>query len=256
MIYLDLVMILNFLVDFLLLLGTNRLAGFPPGYGRAALSALLGGVYAGACMIPGFRFLGNLLWRAVSLILMALLCFGCDTSALQRGAVFVILTMALGGIAQAMHGENIGILLLCAGLLWGLCRFSFRDGISRRAYVPVELTWNDRKVSLIALRDTGNTLTDPLTGEQVMVAGADVGIQLLGLTEHQLANPVETVSSGAVPGMRLIPYRTVGASSGMLPAVRLRRARIGDKTMDPLVAFAPSEIARGEYYRMLTGGTV
>ena len=34
-IYVDLVAILNTIVDFLLILGTNRLAGFPPGCGRS-----------------------------------------------------------------------------------------------------------------------------------------------------------------------------------------------------------------------------
>ena len=38
-VYLDLVVILNFLVDFLLLLGTNRLSGFPLAAGRCAAAA-------------------------------------------------------------------------------------------------------------------------------------------------------------------------------------------------------------------------
>ena len=58
-VYLDLVMLLNFLVDYLLLLGTNRLSGSPMTPGRCALAAVLGSVYAGACLLPGFRFLGN-----------------------------------------------------------------------------------------------------------------------------------------------------------------------------------------------------
>ena len=35
-VYLDLVVLLNYLVDFLLLLGTNRLSGFPLAPGRCA----------------------------------------------------------------------------------------------------------------------------------------------------------------------------------------------------------------------------
>ena len=61
-IYLDLVMLLNFLVDFLLLLGTNRLSGFPAGGWRCALAALLGAVFSCGCLLPGMAFLGNLLW--------------------------------------------------------------------------------------------------------------------------------------------------------------------------------------------------
>ena len=46
-IYLDLVILLNFLVDFLLLLGTNRLSGFPAAIGRCALAAALGALHSG-----------------------------------------------------------------------------------------------------------------------------------------------------------------------------------------------------------------
>ena len=39
-IYVDVVAILNTVVDFLLILGTNRLAGFPPDSGRGAAAAV------------------------------------------------------------------------------------------------------------------------------------------------------------------------------------------------------------------------
>ena len=57
-VYLDLVVLLNFLVDALLLMGANRLTGHPPGWKRVALAAAIGGVYAGVCMLPECRFLG------------------------------------------------------------------------------------------------------------------------------------------------------------------------------------------------------
>ena len=50
-IYLDLVVILNFLVDFLLLLGTNRLSGFPASPLRAAAAAALAAGIAVAMVI-------------------------------------------------------------------------------------------------------------------------------------------------------------------------------------------------------------
>ena len=106
-IYLDLVMVLNFLVDFFLLLGTNRLAGFPAGAWRCAGAAVLGSVYSGACLLPGFRFLGNFLWRGVSLCLMGLMAFGCNASAIKRGGIFLLLSMAMGGIALSIEPSTI-----------------------------------------------------------------------------------------------------------------------------------------------------
>lgn len=205
-IYVDVVAVLNFLVDFLLILGTNRLAGFPPGYGRGAMAAVLGGVYGGACLIPEFSFLGSMFWRIVFLALIAVIAFGWNRSAIPRGGIFLLLSMSLGGIAMGMGQGSIWMLLLSLLLMWLLCGISFRGSIGQREYIPVTLCWEDKEMSIIALKDTGNTLHDPLTGEQVLVAGADVGMKLLGLTEHQLMHPVETLASGAYQGLRLIPY--------------------------------------------------
>lgn len=253
-VYLDLVIILNFLVDFLLLVGTNRLAGYPNGIKRCLLSAVLGGLYAGCCMIPGFHFLGNGLWRIVFLLVMGGVAFGWNRSAIQRGAVFLLLSMALGGAAAGLNTKSFWTLVGAGVTVFLLCRMGFRGG--QKEYVPIELTWHDRRMNLIALRDTGNNLRDPITGESVLVAGADVAEKLLGISSYQLYHPVETLASGVLPGIRLIPYHAVGQPGGMLVAVRFQGAKIGNTYGNPLVAFAPEELARGEVYQMLTGGAI
>lgn len=255
LVYLDGVMILNFLVDLLLILGTNRLTGYPPGYRRAIVAAGLGAVYAGAAFLPGFRFLGEMLWRTVFLGLMSVLAFGLDLSAVRRGAIFLLLSMALGGIASGVGLPDFGGLCLCALLLWLLCRMGFSGG-GNREYVEVLLKWNDRRVQLLALRDTGNLLRDPLTGESVLVCGADVGEELLGISRSCFSDPVGTLASGTIPGMRLLPYRTVGQTGTVMLALRLKDTVIAGRSSDPLVAFAPQEIGAGTCYRMLTGGNV
>ena len=95
--YVEIVALLNFLVDLLLILGTNRLAGYPPGIKRAVLPAVLGGVHAGACLVPGFRFLGSGLWRGVVMCLMSWGAFGADRSGLRRGMLLALLMLAVNG---------------------------------------------------------------------------------------------------------------------------------------------------------------
>ena len=255
LVYLDMVMLLNFLVDFLLILGTNRLTGYPPEGARAAGSSLLGSIYAAACLFPDFRFLGNVLWRAVFLILMAVLAFGWNLGAVRRGAVFILLSMALGGIAGGMQVRHFPAICLCAFLLWLLCRVGFAGNRGDKEYLPVELCWQGRTLRVLALRDTGNLLRDPITGEAVLVCGADVGEELLHLPRNVFLEPAETLASGVLPGARLIPYRAVGQPGGMLLALRLTDVKISGHRTNPLVAFAPHEIAKGEAYRILTGGT-
>lgn len=255
-IYLDLVVILNFLVDFLLLLGTNRLSGFPASPLRAAAAAALGAVYSGVCMMPRMRFLGGLLWRIVSLAGMAVIAFGWDKSAWKRSGVFVLLSMALGGASLSIGHGNFLTLLLTAGGVWALCIVAFGGRVGGSEYVPVELTYGEKTVSIVALRDSGNTLRDPISGEQVLVVSGEVAEKLTGLTQEQLRAPLKTLMCRPVPGLRLIPYRAVGQAGDMLLAMRFDGVKIGNRTQSAVVAFAAEGLGRGDVYQALTGGVI
>ena len=252
-VYIDGVFLLNFLVDFLLLLAATRICGYPAKVGRALLAALLGGVYAACCLLPGFYFLGNTLWRVVSLGGMAVIAYGFTKSALRRGTVFALLSLALGGAVMGMGKGGVVGILCAAAVLCLLCCFGFQGRIGGTTYVPVELTYGDKHLRITALQDTGNTLRDPVTGRDVLVVGADVASELTGLTPHQLQSPVESV--GVLPGLRLIPYHSVGTRSFML-AMRFQNVKIGTWQGSSLVAFAPEGLSSEGAYQALTGGLV
>lgn len=255
-IYLDLVVILNFLVDFLLLLGTNRLSGFPTEGKRVFYAAALGGLYSGACLLGRFRFLGNILWRLVSLGGMAGIAFGWNRSTLKRCGVFILLSMALGGVAVGFGRANFPSLVFGAGGMWLLCRVAFGDGVGQREYVPITLSYGENQANLIALRDSGNTLRDPVTGEPVLVISGDVASRLTGLTQKQLREPLETLAQRPLPGLRLVPYRAVGQRGGMLLAMRFENVKIGSRWQGAVVAFAAEGLGSGEMYQALTGGAL
>lgn len=251
-VYLDGVMGLNFLVDWLLLLGVNRMSGFPPELGRTAAAAAMGGGYAGMCLVPGFGFLGNGLWRSVSLGVMSMTAFGMDRSALRRGVLFVVLSMALGGLALSMDTGRFPELVACAGVLAVLCKIGFRGKAGAQQFHTVQISHNGRKVTVNALTDTGNTLRDPLTGEAVLVADARMGEALLGLSAEELADPVGTLGKNPELGLRLIPYRTVGQKGQFLLGLRCDQVTVDGATGGRLVAFSPQQF--GEEYRALMGG--
>lgn len=253
-VYLDMVILLNFLVDYLLLLGTNRLSGYPPGWGKAALGALLGSLYAGACLLPGFAFLGNFFWRMLLMLLVGFISFGFSVSGLRRTFVFLLLSMALGGIALAMGKGDIFSLLTAASVLAAVCAFGFRAKVGSVNYVPVELQYGKTHIRLTALCDTGNSLRDPITGRPVLVVCDEIAGRLTGLTKQQLSAPLETISCGAYPGLRLIPYSSVGQPGGLMLAMRIPQVKIGKWQGSSLVAFAPEKLSREGAYQALTGG--
>ena len=252
-VYLDGVILLNFLVDFLLLIAAGRLCGFSVKIVKAAVGGAIGGVYAAFCLLPGFAFLGNLLWRTVSLWAMAVVTYGCSLSALRRGTVFVFLCFALGGAVMRMGKGGVLGIVCAAGVLCLLCCFGFRGRLGGTTYIPVELCYGESCLKLTALQDTGNTLRDPVTGQQVLVIGADAAQKLTGLTLNQLQSPVESV--GAIPGLRLIPYHSVGGCGFML-ALRLQGVKIGSWQGSTLVAFAPEGLSGEGAYQALTGGAL
>jgi len=253
-VYIDLVMLLNFFVDFLLILGVNRFTGYSASAGRAALAAAIGGIYGGICLLPEFQFLGNTFWRLVSLLCVSAAAFGLNCGMIRRCALFVLLSMALGGIAMGIGNGGFGAVVCGAGLVVAQCAFSTRGKVRHKEYVPVEIRWQGRVQRLTALRDTGNELTDPVTGQRVLIAGADIAREMLGLSHQQLSQPVETLAQQPIAGLRLIPYRTVGQLSGMLLALRMDQVLIDGIKDNSLVAFSPVEIGKGEVYQALTGG--
>lgn len=252
-VYLDLVVGLNFLVDFLLLLGTDHLAGFPGNWKRLLAASALGAVYGGACLLPGFRFLGGILWRLISLALMCTMAFGWG--AWKRWGVFLILTMALGGLAFQLQRGGQPILILAAVGLLLLCRVAFGGQVGGREYIPVEISSGEKTLRLLALRDTGNQLRDPITGERVMVIGPEAAGDLTGLTRQELEDPMGTLTARAVPGLRLIPYHSVGNDRGMLLGMRFPKVTVNGRTCSGIVAFAPKGMDGG-VYQALIGGTV
>ena len=253
-VYVDGVMLINFLVDFLLLLGTSRLSGFPSEKKRLVAAALLGAVYSGVCLLPDFRFLGNLVWRLVSLALMGGIAFGWNRSALRQCGVFLFLSLALGGLAVSLGRLDIWTLLLAGGILWLLSRLSFASGMGGQTYIPLEIRNGERSVKILALHDTGNTLRDPVTGQQVLVIAASAAVRLTGLTQPQLKDPLGTMAAHIRPGLRLIPFRTVGQSGGMMLAMEFEDVVVDGKKRKALVAFAPENFGGSAVYQALTGG--
>lgn len=246
-----LAIILNFIVNFLLLMGTGRLSGSSAKPGRYALGAALGAVYTAACLGVGGLRLGQLPGRLFSIGMMGLAAFGWGGDGLKRIGLFGLLTVALEGLASSLGREHGASLPLAAALVWLLCRMAFPEGAVRREYRQVILRRGDKEQKVLALRDTGNTLRDPVTGESVLIVSGEVGRALTGMTREELSAPLDTMLRHPIPGLRLIPYRAIGQDGGLLLALPMEDVRIDRWRGRALVAFAPTGL---EPNQALIGG--
>ncbi len=275
-VYIDLLFGLNAIINYLLLRGSAAIGGFPVKLWRLTGAGILGGLYAVAVVLPGMEFLQGWVWQALFLALMVLAAFGWKRAAVKQGLFFLALSFAFGGAVllliqavepdcvllggRAYYAVTMPALLLLAGVCYGLAALVLNGWGTHTGgdLIKLEIALGERSASVTALRDTGNTLRDPITGQPVLVADRKILKQLLpDLPEGQ--NPSEFVRQVGVrhPELRfrLVPYRAVGTDHGLLPAVRcrVRHGKHWDKT---LVAFTAGEVSAGGQFDALTGGGI
>lgn len=276
-IYVDRLLALNALVNYLLLSAAAHLGGETCIRWRQALAAALGALYALAVLLPGCRTLGMLGLKLLCAGAMAAVAFGLSPRLLRQWLLLLVLSALYGGVVLAVqtllggsvtliggvayYPVHMRVLLLTAALLWLL----FQTVLARLGahsggdLIPVQLTIGGRCAQLCALRDTGNSLCDPLSGQPVLIVEWAVLRPLLpGAPAALPGDPVAALEAlrRLCPALRLrlLPYRTV-ARQGLLLAVRCDSIRLnGHAAPSPLAAISCTPVSDGGAYHALTGG--
>lgn len=246
--YLFLAVLLRFTVDCLLIMGVTLLTRGACPLGRCFLAALVGAFYATACASHRLTFLSGEIWRIVFLCIMALVAFGVDRAG--RSILLIAMQLALDVLASQLRDARIvGEFMLAVGI-WLLYTSVVHAPMRGGAVLPLEISSGDRHISLMALRDSGNSLRDPITGERVFVIDAQAARTLTGLSADALRTPLETLMRAEITGLRIIPYHAIGGS-GMLLGMRFSEVKLDGRRCSAVIAFASHEIGRGEGYRAL-----
>ena len=269
-VYLDAFLVLNFVVNYLLLACAGKLDGEPVGRGRTALAAALGAAYGGLALLPDWGFLEHPVCKAGAAVLMLLAAFGRSERLLRTGALLLV-AMVRGGDpgTGGLLGPSLGMrgILIAAALSYGmlslLLRGQFAHTRTGGELQELTLSRQGRSVTVLALRDTGNTLQDPVTGRPVVVIEGEklqtLVPELPVLDRQSLSHPVDLLRDleGELGGLRLqlLPYRAVGVECGMLLALRVDRARYGPwEYRNCLTALSPTPLSDGGGYCALIGG--
>lgn len=219
------------------------------GEDRLRPGLLLGAAAAalGECFLPA-----EPLWQAGAAVAGALLAYGPGRAGARRGGLYLGMRLALAGALTRLPART-WTAAAAAAALWSAAVLLRGQG---QSLVPVLLTSGDRRVRLTALRDTGNTLTDPLTGERVLIVERQAARELLP-EEFSASAPAEAVTRlrrcAPQTKPRLLPYRAVGRE-GMLLAVRCDRVTIGGRPAGTLVAFTDTVLSENGRFQALAGG--
>ena len=237
---------LNGVVSYLLMLAASHLMGRPVCFLRLIIPAMLSALYGGLCLLRTDWILGSLPCRLLFLLITALIAFGVKESGYLCGILYIAMQLVAGGGKR----EPISQLLSLLGIAV-LCGFFLSGG---QKTIPVFLSFQGRQVKLSALKDTGNTLKDPLTGRPVLIIGPKAAGHLTGLSLQELKNPIDTLSRQPIKGLRLIPYRTIDRRDGMLLGLTIWQGRVGSRKGGIVVAFSGEELDDKGVIEGLIGG--
>ena len=292
-IYLDQVLMGSLVMNYAILWVTARFTSSGSGHLRLLGAAALGSFYSVAVFMPGLAGLLTFWHKAlVSLLIVYcafgwrnprnyFACLGCFylASFTLGGAVWGFLAMLQGStladkaasfLATADQYIWYGVvpsLATCwlVGKKWPL----FLRRRSAEQVFAVELTISvlGRQARVPAMVDTGNHLTDPLTGRPVIVVEYSALAEVLprefstALTGQEGVWDLSVLldSLGSSPWaarFRPIPFRSLGLERGMLPGFRPDSVLVeqGDRllrTRDVVIAICDRPLHQLGYYRAL-----
>ncbi len=264
-VYPDIIFILNFCFDFILILLLKKVNRKNGRILRAALASAVGG--AAAVLAGIFPWL-NVMIKVLILygaggVLMILIAFGRMKLAdlLKQFIVLNLITYFVGGLMNSIYYHtnlrlslvNLGNRINFSNIPWQFVGFSFlmiaivtllviRLLFWYRSNAPetyeVELVLDGRSIHTRGLMDTGNCLRDPIHKKPVMVIENTL---MDGLMTPELAKDIEEakhylegneldtgqwkLGTESILRLRFIPYRSVG-KSGMLLGIKLDKVLI------------------------------
>lgn len=254
-IYADILIILNFIIDFFLLSLTAKLSNSAVKTLRLVLSSFMASLFSLYIFLPPLNFLFEMLLRLISSAVTVFVCFGFQKTKmyLKRFIYFYIISFVFAGAMIAVWflfkpntmALNNGVvyfnfspllLLLSTAVCYGvlvLFRTVFRPESAKAERMKTEVVLKDKNTCFTTAIDTGNSIKDPLSGSPVLIADRRVLKNLLG---NDYGDFLSLSPKKFAERFRLIPVNTVSGKN-LLPAVKCDKIIIKEKTIkNPLIA--------------------
>ncbi len=221
-IYLDVMFLENFLIDYILLLLTGKILQKQKKIPGIILAAAIGGIYTVFCRWLMLAVINRhfMMFQAgiqIVNLLLAYVMVRCSyENTYGKNALLCIGTMLLlafvtEGVLEWIEQSFRTGILTAFGTLWFGYLFLKRwiGGIRERMYyrkcnLPVILRMEERQINCRGLMDSGNSLYEPITRRPVVIVEKELLLQN-GIEEPEI--------------YFAIPYHAIGTKNGILKGV-------------------------------------
>ena len=275
-VYVDMLFLINFVMDFVVLWAAARLAQIRTSYWRLGLAATLGSLYSVLVLLPAFQMMSRMEIKFIVSLGMVVIAY-CPLPWKKFGQAvlyFYLVAFTMGGAVLGfmyfssssslianlpLHYLWLAVALVTAAVLgkYGIAYIK-KNLLQDLLKVPVEICIQGKSFKVTGLVDTGNQLVDPQTKKPVVIVEYAVLKPYLPLElqniidadgEVDLARLTELVpSEGKTLSLRLIPFTTIGKRHGMLVGFRPDKITVftGDQQ------FCKTDVVIGIYNRRLS----
>ncbi len=227
--YADVLFFVNFSMDFISIWAAALLTSAPRGALRMSLAAAVGALYGVVSVVVGLDGVLMYLSAAAVSAVMCVIAFGkCGGAAgiIKSSALIWGCGALLGGIMTAVMtafgtthtaaGNKVGTPYTLAALLAAAAVYiTVRIMRSKKRIDSTEVSveFRGKSISFTALIDSGNLLSDPLSGDAVMPVSADILKDLTGETLIGALCECKTdiLASQNIP-IRIIPHKSAGGT--------------------------------------------
>ena len=239
-IYADILFLLNLYINFLLLQSVKKIAGADAKLPRLIIASLVGAALAFTIFLE-IGFVVGVFVRIISCTLITFAAFGFHNlkKFLRLSASLFGVTFAFAGIVAAIwaifephglavtHGVvyyDVSALILIISTLAAYFVLAFIKKIMHKKlnlskFYKINFTLNSHEITLRALLDSGNALSDPFSDKPIIIISTTQIEHLLPNEIIQYIHHKTSVSNKEEPlGIRLIPYHAI-KGEGLLPAI-------------------------------------
>lgn len=249
--YIDILFVVNFMMDYLLLLLVRRMLKCSATHGNICLGAATGSILT--CIVIAlpisYAFLKFLLFHVVVNTCMIYVGLRIKTirSLIKAWILLYAGGFLLGGILESMQQYvTIGSLFLVVaigGYYMALGIWNFISYIQRwnRYRCEVDLYLGEKRYKVQGIIDTGNHLRDPFTDQPVSVL------------DHRTAK--QFFENEEVKEIRYIPYQSIGKQNGVLPAFQIDKMCVHREEEcwieNPLIGVSEEMVSQKRTYEMI-----
>lgn len=256
-IFADVLFVINFSMDFLALFLTGKILSMPVKGKRLAAASALGALCAVLrTVFPGNGVVVRVVWTLGIISVGAAMCLVAYNGRLIRMLpVFLAANLALGGLmsvlGRVLRGAGFGyagtgkasLFAFPAVVAGVVCvvygRLRPRSAALKEADVSITIDGKEKTFHMLV--DSGNLLTEPLSGKEVILVSPEKLADILpkplkGLT----VNDIPSLDSASARRVRLIPAKGIGNAElliGLVPD----RIMIDGRETDAIAATADSD---------------